>query len=168
MASSSQASICRTAIAQPGPKIRLQARLVQAAEAARPRNWLKQDLPVVLAGDYNVAPNRRSTSIRRQVHGTTDALIQPKKPRVGLQVACVDQGWTDAIRATHPSKPMFTVLGLQAQPLAARRGLAARSPMPCSAPMVGHPRLIKAGVDRKIRGEEGASDHAPGLEFVLD
>ena len=23
------------------------------------------------------------------------------------------------------------------------------------------PRLIKAGVDRKVRGEEGASDHAP-------
>ena len=23
------------------------------------------------------------------------------------------------------------------------------------------PRLLKAGVDRKLRGEEGASDHAP-------
>jgi exodeoxyribonuclease III len=23
------------------------------------------------------------------------------------------------------------------------------------------PRLLKAGVDRKVRGEEGASDHAP-------
>jgi exodeoxyribonuclease III len=23
------------------------------------------------------------------------------------------------------------------------------------------PRLMKAGVDKKIRGEEGASDHAP-------
>ena len=33
-----------------------------------------------------------------------------------------------------------------------------------SAGDVGHavaPRLLKAGVDRKVRGEEGASDHAP-------
>ena len=31
----------------------------------------------------------------------------------------------------------------------------------CCSALPSPPRLNKAGVDRKVRGEEGASDHAP-------
>ena len=68
------------------------------------------------------------------------------------------QGWIDAIRTLNPEAPMFTFwdymrnrwprdAGLRLDHLLLSPGLA--------------PRLIKAGVDRVIRGEEGASDHAP-------
>ena len=43
---------------------------------------------------------------------------------------------------------------------AGRATPACGSTICCSVPRLA-PRLIKAGVDRKLRGEEGASDHAP-------
>ncbi len=88
-----------------------------------PRKLLKQDIPVVLAGDYNVAPT--ASDIYPTKSWDKDALIQPKS-RAAFK-ALVDQGWTDAIRTLHPSKADVHVLGLQAQPLAARRRTAARS-----------------------------------------
>ena len=69
-----------------------------------PRNFLKQDIPVVLAGDYNVAPTELDIYPTRS--WDNDALIQPKS-RAAFK-ALVAQGWTDAIRTLHPSKPMFT------------------------------------------------------------
>ena len=50
------------------------------------------------------------------------------------------------------------VLGLPARPLAAQRRPAHRSP--AAQPGAGA-ALAQAGVDRDVRGQEGASDHAP-------
>ena len=68
------------------------------------------------------------------------------------------QGWTDAIRTLHPDKPMYTYwdffrnhwardAGLRIDHLLLNGGLV--------------PRLRAAGVDRWVRGQQGASDHAP-------
>src|SRR4030088_3365330 len=99
---------------------------------------LKQNVPVVLAGDYK------------------DALIQPKS-RAAFK-ALLAQGWTDAVRTLHPSKPMFTFWDYKRNRWPRDAGL--RLDHLLLSPALA-PRLLKAGVDGHIRGEEGASDHAP-------
>src|SRR6476620_3921940 len=59
---------------------------------------------IVAAGDYNVAPT--ALDIYPSRSWDKDALIQPKS-RAAFK-ALVDQGWCDALRTLHPSKPIFT------------------------------------------------------------
>ena len=114
----------------------------------------KQDLPVVLAGDYNVAPPPLDIDPPRS--WDKDALIQPKSRAAFASL--VQQGWTDAIRTLHPSKPMFTFWDYKRNRWTRDAGL--RLDHLLLSPALS-PRLAKAGVDREIRGEDGASDHAP-------
>ena len=116
--------------------------------------FLKQDIPVVLAGDYNVAPTELDIYPTRS--WDKDALIQPKS-RAAFK-SLVAQGWCDAIRDRHPSKPMFTFWDYKRNRWPRDAGL--RLDHLLLSPVLA-PRLIKAGVDRELRGEEGASDHAP-------
>ena len=116
--------------------------------------FLKQDIPVVLAGDYNVAPTELDIYPTRS--WDKDALIQPKS-RAAFK-SLVAQGWCDAIRDKHPSKPMFTFWDYKRNRWPRDAGLRLDHLL---LSQVLAPRLIKAGVDRQLRGEEGASDHAP-------
>jgi exodeoxyribonuclease-3 len=115
---------------------------------------LKQDLPVVLAGDYNVAPT--PLDIYPTKSWDKDALIQPKS-RAAFH-SLLAQGWCDAIRTLHPAKPMFTFWDYKRNRWPRDAGL--RLDHLLLSPALA-PRLLKAGVDRKLRAEEGASDHAP-------
>jgi exodeoxyribonuclease III len=138
---------------QPGPKFDYKldwlARLRRHAA-----KFLKQDLPVVLAGDYNVAPTAFDIYLTKS--WDKDALIQPKS-RAAF-AALVAQGWTDAIRALHPSKPMYSFWDYKRNRWPRDAGL--RLDHLLLSPVIA-PRLVKAGVDRDVRGLEGASDHAP-------
>jgi exodeoxyribonuclease III len=138
---------------QPGPKFEYKLawfkRLQKHAAAL-----LKEDLPVVLAGDYNVAPT--PLDIYPTKSWDNDALIQPKSRAAFKKL--VDQGWCDAIRTLHPDKPMFSFWDYKRNRWPRDAGL--RLDHLLLSPQLA-PRLLKAGVDRKIRGEEGASDHAP-------
>jgi exodeoxyribonuclease III len=116
--------------------------------------FLKQDIPVVMAGDYNVAP--AGLDIYPTRSWDQDALIQPKS-RAAFK-SLLAQGWCDAIRDQHPSKPMFTFWDYKRNRWPRDAGL--RLDHLLLSPVLA-PRLIKAGVDRELRGEEGASDHAP-------
>jgi exodeoxyribonuclease III len=138
---------------QPGPKFDYKLawfkRLQQHA-----RTFIKDDLPVVLAGDYNVAPT--PLDIYPTKSWDKDALIQPKSRAAFKKL--IDQGWCDAIRSLHPAKPMFTFWDYKRNRWPRDAGL--RLDHLLLSPQLA-PRLLKAGVDRKIRGEDGASDHAP-------
>jgi len=138
---------------QPGPKFDYKldwfARLRKHAA-----KFIKQDLPVVLAGDYNVAPTPSDIYPTRS--WDKDALIQPKSRAAFASLTA--QGWTDAIRTLHPSKPMFTFWDYKRNRWPRDAGL--RLDHLLLSPVLT-PRLAEAGVDRKARGEEGASDHAP-------
>ncbi len=138
---------------QPGPKFDYKldwfARL--RAHAAK---FIRQDVPVVLAGDYNVAPT--PLDIYPTKSWDKDALIQPRS-RAAFE-ALVAQGWTDAIRALYPARPMFTFWDYKRNRWPRDAGL--RLDHLLVSPLLA-PRLKKAGVDRLVRGEEGASDHAP-------
>jgi exodeoxyribonuclease-3 len=138
---------------QPGPKFDYKldwlARLKKHAA-----KFLRQDLPVVLAGDFNVAPTPLDIYPTRS--WDKDALIQPKS-RAAF-AAFTAQGWTDAMRTLHPSQPMFTFWDYKRNRWPRDAGL--RLDHFLLSPALA-PRLSKAGVDRAVRGEDGASDHAP-------
>ena len=138
---------------QPGPKFDYKLDWFRRLKL-HARKLLKQDLPVVLAGDYNVAPTERDIYPTRS--WDKDALIQPKS-RAAFK-SLVEQGWTDAIRTMHPSEPMFTFWHYKRNRWPRDAGL--RLDHLLLSPALA-PRLAKAGVDRQVRGEDGASDHAP-------
>jgi exodeoxyribonuclease III len=138
---------------QPGPKFDYKLDWFRRLRSHAAK-FLKQDLPVVLAGDYNVAPTELDIYPTRS--WDKDALIQPKS-RAAFK-SLVAQGWTDALRTLHPSKPMYTFWDYKRQRWPRDAGLRLDHLL-LSPALV--PRLTKAGVDRDVRGQEGASDHAP-------
>ena len=138
---------------QPGPKFDYKLAWFKRLRA-HAQKFVKQDIPVVLAGDYNVAPT--PFDIYQTRSWDKDALIQPKSRAAFASL--VDQGWTDAIRELHPKQPMYTFWDYMRNRWARDAGL--RLDHLLLSPALA-PRLQKAGVDRKVRGEEGASDHAP-------
>ncbi|WJR75314.1 exodeoxyribonuclease III [Bradyrhizobium sp. NP1] len=138
---------------QPGPKF--DYKLAWFARLRRhAATFIKQELPVVLAGDYNVAPTPRDIYPTRS--WDKDALIQPKSRAAFASLA--KQGWTDAIRTLHPDQPMFTFWDYKRNRWPRDAGL--RLDHLLLSPTLA-PRLSKAGVDRDVRAEDGASDHAP-------
>jgi exodeoxyribonuclease-3 len=138
---------------QPGPKFDYKLAWFRRLKTHAAK-FIKQDIPVVLAGDYNVAPTEQD--IYPTKSWDRDALIQPKS-RVAFK-ALIAQGWLDAIRDRHPAKPMFTFWDYKRNRWPRDAGL--RLDHLLLSPALA-PRLLKAGVDRNMRGEEGASDHAP-------
>ncbi|MBR0962851.1 exodeoxyribonuclease III [Bradyrhizobium diazoefficiens] len=138
---------------QPGPKFDYKldwfARLKRHA-----KTLIKQDLPVVLAGDFNVAPDEIDIYPTRS--WDKDALIQPKS-RAAL-ASLVAQGWCDAIRELNPQQRIYTFWDYKRNRWPRDAGLRLDHLL-LSPALVS--RLTKAGVDKKVRGEDGASDHAP-------
>jgi exodeoxyribonuclease III len=138
---------------QPGPKFDYKLAWFKRLKLHAAK-FIKQEIPVVLTGDYNVAPTE--LDIYPTKSWDKDALIQPKS-RAAFK-SLVEQGWCDAIRAVHPSTPMYTFWDYKRNRF--MRDAALRLDHLLLSPAIA-PRLVKAGVDRKVRAEEGASDHAP-------
>jgi len=138
---------------QPGPKFDYKLAWFRRLKSHAAK-FITQDIPVVLAGDYNVAPT--GLDIYSTKSWDKDALIQPKS-RAAFK-SLVAQGWTDAIRDLHPEEPMFTFWDYKRNRWPRDAGL--RLDHLLVSPALAS-RLKKAGVDRAARGQEGASDHAP-------
>ena len=138
---------------QPGPKFTYKlawlARLARHARALR-----KAGVPVVLAGDYNVVPT--PFDIYPTKSWDNDALVQPES-RAAFQ-KLLKQGWLDAVRAVHPDEPMYTFWNYRRNRWARDKGLRLDHLL-LSTDLAA--RLTDAGVDRAVRGQENASDHAP-------
>lgn len=138
---------------QPGPKFDHKlAWLQRLYEHAK--GLYASGAPVVLAGDYNVVPTPSDIYATRSYDN--DALVQPQSRAAFRKL--IDLGWTDAIRARHPTGPIYTFwdymrkrwerdAGLRIDHLLLNAELSAR--------------LVEAGVDKAVRGRAGASDHAP-------
>ena len=138
---------------QPGPKFAHKLAWMKRL-AAHAEELYGADIPVVLAGDYNVVPTDRD------IYPTTsyakNALLQPESRALFRRI--LDQGWLDAIRALHPDAPMYTFWDYMRNRWPRDAGLRIDHLL-LSAQAAK--RLLAAGIDRKIRGREGASDHAP-------
>jgi exodeoxyribonuclease III len=138
---------------QPGPKfdykLRWFDRLIEHAAGL-----LEADCPVVLAGDYNVIPT--DADVYKPERWADDALMQPE-PRAAYR-RLLAQGWTDAIRKLHPKETIYTFWDYWRNAWARDAGL--RIDHLLLSPLAAK-RLMRAGVDKEVRGREGASDHAP-------
>ena len=138
---------------QPGPKFEYKldwfARLRRHAA-----KFLKQDLPVVLAGDYNIVPEPRDIYPTRSYDD--NALLQPES-RAAFQ-RLLDQGWLDALRKAHPNETIYTFWDYFRNAYGRNAGLRIDHFL-LSKKLA--PRLTSAGVDKEVRGWEKTSDHAP-------
>ena len=112
------------------------------------------DAPVVLAGDFNVVPT--DADIYPTKSYAKNALVQSEP--CGLFRRLLDQGWIDAIRTMYPDAPMYTFWDYKQNRWERDAGL--RIDHLLLNPRAAK-RLVDAGVDREVRGLEGASDHAP-------
>ncbi len=108
----------------------------------------------MLAGDYNAVPT--DFDIYSMRSWQDDALVQPETRAAYKKL--VDQGWTDALRTLFPDKPMYTFWDYKRQRWQRDAGLRIDHLL-LSPALKG--RLKRGGVDRSVRGAEGASDHAP-------
>jgi exodeoxyribonuclease III len=145
---------------QPGPKFNYKLAWLNrlAAHAAK---LYAADVPVVLAGDYNVVPTDRD--IYPTKSWTKDALVQPDSRAAFRRL--LEQGWVDAIRALHPDAPMYTYWDYMRRRWERDGGLRIDLLL-LSAQSA---KCLKdAGVDREVRGTEGASDHAPVWIILRD
>jgi exodeoxyribonuclease-3 len=115
---------------------------------------LESGRAVVLAGDYNVIPT--DFDIYNPRSWMKDALLQPETRACYQRLLA--QGWTDAIRARFPNERVYTFWDYFRQHWKTNSGL--RIDHLLLNPALSC-RLIDAGIDKWVRGEEGASDHAP-------
>jgi exodeoxyribonuclease-3 len=144
---------------QPGPKFAYKLAWFERL-IAHAADLHATGLPVVLAGDYNVVPT--DADIYPSKSWAKDALLQPESRAAFRRM--LDQGWTDAVRARHPTGPIYTFWDYKRDRWPRDAGL--RLDHILLSPSVAE-RLTDAGVDREVRGEAGASDHAPTW-VVLD
>ncbi len=110
--------------------------------------------PVVLAGDYNVVPTDQDIYNPRS--WLKDALLQPESRSCYQRLLA--QGWTDSLRSRHPNDRIYTFWDYFRQHWQKNSGLRIDHLLLSDSLA---PRLRDAGVDRWVRDEPRASDHAP-------
>jgi len=144
---------------QPGPKFVYKLAWFERL-TTHAANLLVTGVPVVLAGDYNVVPTPQDIYPTRSLDN--NALIQPESRQAYARL--VAQGWTDALRKLQPHGPLWTFWDYKFERWPADKGM--RLDHFLLSPKMSE-RLVQGGVDRWVRGEENASDHAPAW-IVLD
>jgi exodeoxyribonuclease III len=137
----------------PGPKFDYKLRWFDRL-AAHAAELLATDMPVVLAGDFNVMPTE--LDVYKPERWVDDALFRPEVREAFHRLLV--QGWTDAVRALHPDERIYTFWDYFRNAWARNAGL--RIDHVLLSPSIVD-RLVAAGVDRQVRGWEKASDHAP-------
>ncbi|SDK09249.1 exodeoxyribonuclease III [Pseudomonas indica] len=138
---------------QPGPKFDYKLAWFERL-IAHAAGLLESGHPVVLAGDFNVVPT--DEDIYNPRSWLKDALLQPESRACYQRLLA--QGWTDAIRARYPDERIYTFWDYFRQHWEKNSGL--RIDHLLLSPDLA-PRLRDAGVDRWVRGQPHASDHAP-------
>lgn len=138
---------------QPGPKfdykLAWMARLANHAASlvALPH-------PVALIGDYNVIPTDEDVYDAKA--WSKDALIQPEAREAYARLLA--QGWTDSLRKMHGPGTIYTFWDYFRQHAERDRGLRIDHLLLNPTAAKG---LKNAGVDRWVRLQDKASDHAP-------
>jgi exodeoxyribonuclease-3 len=138
---------------QPGPKfdykLEWTERLIEHAAGL-----FASGLPVVIAGDFNIVPT--PDDIYETTSYTDNALLQPG-PREQF-ARLLEQGWVDALRKKHPGEQVFTFWDYMRKRWERNGGLRLDHIL-LSKKLAR--KLVDAGVDKWVRGEPAARDHAP-------
>ena len=138
---------------QPGPKFHYKMAWFERL-IAHAASLLAAGVPVVLAGDYNVVPTAQDIYQTRSLDN--NALIQPQSREAFARLTT--QGWTDALRRLQPKGPLWTFWDYERNRWQLDKGMRLDHIL-LSPQLAG--QLAEGGVDRWVRGEENASDHAP-------
>jgi len=144
---------------QPGPKFDYKLRWFDRL-TARACELMALEIPVVLAGDYNVIPT--DDDIANPKSMADDALMQPESRAAFRRLLSL--GMTDALESRHPKGRLWTFWDYQAGGW--QRDAGFRIDHLMLSPEAAD-RLVDAGVDKDHRGREKASDHA-ATWIVLD
>lgn len=137
---------------QPGPKFDFKLRWMERLRL-RAAELMALEVPLVLAGDYNVIPT--DADIANPASMRDDALMQPESRAAFRRLTAL--GLTDALEARHPGGRLWTYWDYQAG--AWQRDAGFRIDHLLLSPEAAD-RLVEAGVDKDHRGREKASDHA--------
>lgn len=121
---------------------------------ARSRILLEEETPLVLAGDYNVIPEPEDA--KRPQAWVNDALFQPETRRAFRTL--LHLGLTDAVRACHPDRGIYTFWDYQAGAFQKDDGIRIDHILLSSN---AADLLKSSGVDRAVRAAEKPSDHVP-------
>jgi len=112
------------------------------------------EMPVVLAGDYNVIPEPRDA--KNPSSWTDDALFQAES-RDAFH-ALLHAGYTEAVRTTQQDDDVFTFWDYQAGAWQKNNGI--RIDHLLLSPLAAD-KLLQCQIDKHVRGWEKPSDHVP-------
>ena len=137
----------------PGPKFDYKLRWLNRL-IVHTTELLASGSPAVLAGDFNVIPT--DIDVYKPERWVDDALFRVEVREAFAHL--IKQGWMDSLRAMYPNERIYTFWDYFRNAYGRDAGL--RIDHLLLSPTIAS-RLADAGVDRKVRGWEKASDHAP-------
>ena len=137
----------------PGPKFDYKLAWM-ARMRARAADLLAAELPLVLAGDYNIIPQPEDAA--RPDAWVGDALFLPESRAAFRRI--MNLGFTDAIRARHPEPGLYSFWDYQAGAWDRNNGIRIDHLLlsPQAADL-----LADCGIDQDVRGRDKPSDHVP-------
>jgi exodeoxyribonuclease-3 len=137
----------------PGPKFDYKLAWMRRLKA-RAADLLAEEVPAVMAGDYNVIPQDEDAA--RPEAWAADALALPESRRAFREV--LHLGFTDAFRARVAAPGQYTFWDYQANAWERDDGIRIDHALltPQAADL-----LTGAGIDRDVRGGAKPSDHVP-------
>ncbi len=137
----------------PGPKYDYKLAWMDRLHA-RARALMADEMPAVMAGDYNVIPQPEDAA--RPEAWTEDALYLPQTRAAYRRI--LNLGFTDAFRVGHPNPGHYSFWDYQAGAWEKDNGIRIDHLLltPAAADC-----LVDTGIDRGIRGREKPSDHVP-------
>jgi len=137
----------------PGPKFDYKLAWMERLNR-RAEELLRDEIPVVLAGDFNVIPQDIDCYDPPGWEG--DALTRAESRAAFNRLSLL--GYTDALRACHPGKVLYSYWDYQAGAWQKDNGVRIDHLM--LSPEAAD-RLVAAEVDKGPRGLEKPSDHTP-------
>ena len=137
----------------PGPKYDYKLAWMARLEA-RARALLAEEMPAMMAGDYNVIPQREDAA--KPEAWEQDALFLPQTREAFRRI--VNLGFTDAFRVRHPGPGQYSFWDYQAGAWERNNGIRIDHLLltPQAADL-----LVDCRIDKEVRGREKPSDHVP-------
>jgi exodeoxyribonuclease-3 len=138
---------------RPGPKFDFKLKWFDRL-ARHAQSLHDAGVPVVIAGDFNVMPT--DIDVYKPERWLDDALFAPEVRQAYADL--LEQGWTDALRSRHPDERLYTFWKYFRGAFERDAGL--RIDHILLSPDLAE-RLVDAQVEKRVRGWEKTSDHAP-------
>ena len=137
----------------PGPKYDYKLAWMDRMRA-RAADLLATEMPVVMAGDYNVIPQAEDAA--KPEAWTEDALFRPESRAAFRRI--LNLGYTEAFRSREPRPGHYSFWDYQAGAWERNNGI--RIDHLLLSPQAAD-RLTDCQIDKAVRGGEKPSDHVP-------